>query len=46
MKPYPVYKDSGIEWLGEIPKEWKLDKIKHNVSIYKNQSKKSIKGFI
>jgi hypothetical protein len=19
FKPYPVYKDSGIEWLGEIP---------------------------
>ncbi len=29
MKPYPVYKDSGIEWLGKIPKEWKNSKIKH-----------------
>lgn len=21
-KPYPANKDSGIEWLGEIPKHW------------------------
>ena len=27
-KSYPKYKDSGIEWLGEIPEEWKLRKIK------------------
>ena len=29
MKPYPAYRDSGIEWLGKIPKEWKNSKIKH-----------------
>lgn len=23
-KTYDKYKDSGIEWIGEIPKEWKL----------------------
>ncbi len=22
MKPYPKYKDSGVEWLGEIPVGW------------------------
>ena len=21
-KPYPAYKDSGVEWLGEIPAHW------------------------
>ena len=21
-KKYPSYKDSGVEWLGEIPSEW------------------------
>ena len=21
---YPKYKDSGIEWLGEVPEHWKL----------------------
>ena len=28
-KRYSEYKDSGIEWIGEIPKEWKVSKIKH-----------------
>jgi hypothetical protein len=23
-KPYPAYKDSGVEWLGEIPTHWKF----------------------
>jgi type I restriction enzyme, S subunit len=26
MKPYPKYKDSGVEWLGEIPEGWAIDK--------------------
>lgn len=26
--PYPEYKDSGIEWVGKIPKEWDLLKFK------------------
>lgn len=28
LKPYPKYKDSGIEWLGEIPIDWDLLKLK------------------
>ncbi len=23
LKPYPTMKDSGVEWLGEVPKQWK-----------------------
>jgi type I restriction enzyme S subunit len=26
---YPEYKDSGVEWLGEIPKHWEVLKLKH-----------------
>jgi type I restriction enzyme S subunit len=22
MKPYPKYKDSGVEWIGKVPEEW------------------------
>jgi len=29
MKKYDNYKDSGIEWIGEIPEHWKVKKIKH-----------------
>lgn len=31
-------KDSGIEWIGEIPKEWKIDKIKYHLK--RNEPKK------
>lgn len=26
-----IMKDSGIEWIGKIPEEWKLEKLKHSV---------------
>ncbi|MGI9061707.1 MAG: restriction endonuclease subunit S [Ktedonobacteraceae bacterium] len=28
-KTYPAYKDSGVEWLGEIPEHWEIWKIAH-----------------
>lgn len=28
-KPYPKYKDSGVEWLGEIPEEWEVERFKN-----------------
>lgn len=28
MKKYPKYKDSGVEWIGEIPSEWNLKRLK------------------
>ncbi|EJD6037336.1 restriction endonuclease subunit S [Morganella morganii] len=28
-KAYPEYKDSGVEWLGEIPAEWVISKVKY-----------------
>lgn len=28
-KPYPAYKDSGVEWLGEIPAHWEVKRLKH-----------------
>ena len=29
MKRYPAYKDSGIEWIGEIPEGWEVKKLKY-----------------
>lgn len=29
MKPYPEYKDSGIEWLGDFPSGWKAKRLKY-----------------
>ena len=28
LKPYPDYKDSGVPWLGEVPKHWKTERAK------------------
>ena len=28
LRPYPKYKDSGVEWLGEIPEGWEIIRIK------------------
>ena len=28
FKPYPAYKDSGVEWLGEIPAHWGVTRTK------------------
>ena len=32
MKRYPEYKDSGIEWIGEIPKDWAYSKLRYHLS--------------
>ena len=29
FKPYPAYKDSGVEWLGEIPVHWDVKRLWH-----------------
>jgi type I restriction enzyme S subunit len=28
LKPYPRYKDSGVSWLGQIPSEWNVRRMK------------------
>ena len=34
MKKYDSYKDSGVEWIGEIPRHWEITKIKNIASIF------------
>jgi len=29
LKPYPKYKDSGVEWLGQVPAHWEVRRLKH-----------------
>lgn len=33
LKPYPKYKDSGIEWLGKVPEEWSVKSVWHIFSL-------------
>ena len=28
LNPYPAYKDSGVEWLGEVPEHWESRKLR------------------
>ncbi len=28
-KPYPVYKDSGVEWLRAVPEHWEVKRLRH-----------------
>lgn len=35
---YPAYKDSGIEWIGEIPEHWALRKGQFLFEIVNNKS--------
>jgi type I restriction enzyme, S subunit len=33
LPKYPKYKDSGVEWLGEVPEGWRVIRIKHIVAV-------------
>ena len=42
-KPYTIYKDSGVKWLGEIPAQWEIKRVKwftemHKQGYYTEQS--------
>jgi len=41
MRTYDSYKDSGIEWIGEIPRHWELVRLKNTGSLYSGLSGKS-----
>ncbi|MGZ8946166.1 MAG: restriction endonuclease subunit S [Methylococcaceae bacterium] len=41
-KPYPRYKDSGIEWLREVPKGWDIKKLKYLAKIKNGQDQKQV----
>ncbi|NJM80922.1 MAG: hypothetical protein HC854_17275 [Flavobacterium sp.] len=34
MRKYDHYKNSGVEWLGEIPEHWEVKKMKFIGNIY------------
>lgn len=37
-KTYDTYKDSGIEWIGEIPQEWDLTRLKQHYQFEKGKN--------
>ena len=47
MKRYEKYKDSGIEWLGEVPEHWEVKKLKFLCTTeLSNVDKKTVDGEI
>ena len=38
MKRYPEYKESGVEWIGEIPAHWEIGQIKHIATLISQKS--------
>jgi type I restriction enzyme S subunit len=40
-KPYPSYKPSGVEWLGEVPEHWQLSRLKFLAEINPSKSEVS-----
>ncbi len=47
FRPYPEYKDSGVEWLGEIPAHWEVRRLKTIASVeLSNVDKKSVEDQI
>ncbi|MDE0087621.1 MAG: restriction endonuclease subunit S [Candidatus Poribacteria bacterium] len=42
MNRYPEYKESGVEWIGEIPKHWEIKKLKYVAKILPSNVDKHI----
>ena len=38
MKRYPEYKESGVEWIGEIPRYWEVKRLKYIADLNMGQS--------
>ena len=41
LDPNVEMKDSGVEWIGEIPKHWKISKYKYEITIQNGYPLKS-----
>ena len=33
LPPYPKYKPSGVEWIGDVPEHWEVKRLKYSASI-------------
>ena len=40
-KPYPKYKPSGVEWLGDVPEHWGVKRLKNCLSLITNKNETS-----
>lgn len=45
-KAYPEYKDSGVEWLGEIPEDWEVVRLKYIAELSGNKISNSESQYV
>lgn len=43
IQPYPAYKPSGIEWLGDIPAHWDIRRLRNLVDMRVSNVDKHVK---
>ncbi len=43
---YAEYQDSGIEWLGEIPKDWEVLKLKYVLDLISEKSQDNSQKYV
>ena len=44
MKPYPKYKDSGVEWIGGVPAHWTVDRLANQAIVKARLGWKGLKA--
>ncbi|MCI5103892.1 MAG: hypothetical protein MRY60_08955 [Algiphilus sp.] len=44
-KPYPAYKDSGVEWIGRVPEHWQTLRIKRAAQLRNERRNDAPKGW-
>lgn len=45
-KPYPAYKDSGVEWIGKIPDHWETLHIKRGALLRNEGSREYLTSLL
>ena len=43
LKPYPKMKDSGVEWLGEVPEHWEVRRLRYVTNMRVSNVDKHVK---
>ena len=44
LTPYPAYKVSGVEWLGEVPAHWEVRRLRNAVTMRGEQCRQAYAG--
>ena len=37
LRPYPAYKESGVPWLGDVPENWEVKRVKQAAQVLRGK---------